>query len=266
MTDPIFLTCNERWMLVAGGRRRKGGAGMRLALSAFLWTFFAASLSVSLAQEAAPKAYIDGQGPGWRDLGEADFENVNCDEGTWSFQGNEIHCTGSPIGVMKTKQKFKNLELVVEWKHLKEAGNSGVFLWASEEALTGLKKGLLPPGGIEVQILDTGYTAAYEKSSGKKATWFTCHGDVFPVGKSKMKPFEPKSPDGSRSFPRKELSKGAGEWNHYYVRAINGEVRLWVNGEEVSGGAECDPSSGYLCLESEGSPILFRNLRIRELP
>lgn len=239
---------------------------MRLALSAFLWTFFAASLSVSLAQEAAPKAYIDGQGPGWRDLGEADFENVNCDEGTWSFQGNEIHCTGSPIGVMKTKQKFKNLELVVEWKHLKEAGNSGVFLWASEEALTGLKKGSLPPGGIEVQILDTGYTAAYEKSSGKKATWFTCHGDVFPVGKSKMKPFEPKSPDGSRSFPRKELSKGAGEWNHYYVRAINGEVRLWVNGEEVSGGAECDPSSGYLCLESEGSPILFRNLRIRELP
>ena len=51
-----------------------------------------------------------------------------------------------------------------------------------------------------------------------------------------MKPFPPLSPDGSRSFPRKELSKGVGEWNHYYVRAINGEIRLWVNGEEVSGG------------------------------
>ncbi|WP_343123375.1 DUF1080 domain-containing protein [Verrucomicrobium sp. BvORR106] len=69
-----------------------------------------------------------------------------------------------------------------------------------------------------------------------------------------------------RSFPRKNLSKGVNEWNHYYVRAINGEVRLWVNGEEVSGGTKIQPATGYLCLESEGSPVEFRNLRIRELP
>jgi hypothetical protein len=51
-----------------------------------------------------------------------------------------------------------------------------------------------------------------------------------------------------------------------YIRAINGEVRLWVNGEEVSGGTACDPADGFICLESEGSPIHFRRLRIRELP
>jgi hypothetical protein len=50
------------------------------------------------------------------------------------------------------------------------------------------------------------------------------------------------------------------------VRAINGEVRLWVNGEEVSGGRDCEPRSGFLCLESEGSPVEFKQLRIRELP
>ena len=76
----------------------------------------------------------------------------------------------------------------------------------------------------------------------------------------------PAAPNGRRSFPRKNLSKGVGHWNHYYIRAINGEVRLWVNGEEVSGGTGCSPSTGYLCLESEGSPIEFKNLRIRELP
>ncbi|MEO1971782.1 MAG: hypothetical protein ABGX07_09520 [Pirellulaceae bacterium] len=38
---------------------------------------------------------------------------------------------------------------------------------------------------------------------------------------------------GTRSLPSQELSKGIGEWNHCYVRAINGEVRLWVNGTEV---------------------------------
>ena len=56
------------------------------------------------------------------------------------------------------------------------------------------------------------------------------------------------------------------EWNHYYVRCINGEVRLWVNGEEVSGCKDCPQRAGYVCLESEGAPVRFRNIRIRELP
>jgi hypothetical protein len=89
---------------------------------------------------------------------------------------------------------------------------------------------------------------------------------VVKVGSTKMTPFPPLSPNGSRSFPRKELSKGSPEWNHYYVRAINGEVRLWVNGEEVSGGTGIEPAKGYLCLESEGSPVEFKNIRLRELP
>ena len=213
-----------------------------------------------------PKATIDGTGSGWRILTLADFKNVNCFTNTWTMEDGLIKCTGQPVGVAQSLQTVTNFELVVQWRHLKSAGNSGVFVWASEEALKGLKPGQLPPGGIEVQVLDHGYTEQYEKSNGKKATWFTTNGDVFPVGKSKMKPFPPLSPSGERSFPSKNLSKGVGEWNHYYVRCINGEVRLWVNGEEVSGGNQAQPNWGYLCLESEGSPIEFKNLRIRTLP
>jgi hypothetical protein len=215
---------------------------------------------------ALPKATIDGNGPGWRELGEADFENVNCADDTWTFADGLIKCTGQPVGVMKTKQPVTNFELVVEWRHRSSGGNSGVFVWASEEALTGLKPGTLPPGGIEVQVLDHGYAEKYEQQTGKKPDWFTTNGDVFPVGKSDMTPFPPVAPDGKRAFPRKNLSNGVDEWNHYYVRAINGEVRLWVNGEEVSGGTNCEPRTGFLCLESEGAPVEFRNLRIRELP
>lgn len=215
---------------------------------------------------AAPKAFVDGTGPGWKDLGEKDFVKVNCDDDTFAWKEGTVHCTGKPVGVVRSAQKVTNFELVAQWRHLKSGGNSGIFVWASEEALTGLAPNSLPPGGIEVQVLDHGYTEQFEKATGKKADWFTTNGDVFPVGKSKMKPFAPVSPDGSRSFPRKNLSKGVGQWNHYYVRAINGEVRLWVNGEEVSGGTECDPRTGYLCLESEGSPVEFKGLRIRELP
>jgi hypothetical protein len=215
---------------------------------------------------AAPKAFIDSTGHGWKQLTLDDFENVNCDKETWSAgKDGSIHCTGLPIGVCRSKKPVTNFELLLEWRHEKYAGNSGVFVWTPKESLDALKRDQLP-SGIEVQVLDNGYTEQYEKSSKKKATWFTTHGDVFPVGKSKMKPFPPTSPDGSRSFPRKNLSKSFGEWNHYYVRAINGEIRLWVNGEEVSGGNGIEPRTGYLCLESEGSPIDFRNLYFRELP
>jgi hypothetical protein len=232
------------------------------------WLSFGPGLTQQLrADEPAvpPRAFIDGTGPGWHELAEADFVNVNCSSDTWSWKDGLVHCTGKPVGVLRSQKQYTNFELVAQWQHLQPAGNSGIFVWTPAASLQDLPPGRLPHG-IEVQVLDLGYKEQYEKQTGKKADWFTCHGDVFPVGNSKMKPFPPVSPDGQRSFPSKELTKGVGQWNHYYVRCINGDVRLWVNGEEVSGGTDCTPRTGYLCLESEGAPVEFRGLKIRELP
>jgi hypothetical protein len=218
------------------------------------------------APDGLKKAFIDGTGHGWVALGGDDFVNVNGDKDTWDWKKDgSARCTGKPVSVTRSQKAYTNFELVLEWMHEKSAGNSGVFVWAPKETLDALKKPGLP-SGIEVQILDHGYKTNYEKDGKKKATWFTTNGDVFSVGKSKLKPFPPISPDGRRSFPRKETTLGHGKWNHYYIRAVNGEVRLWVNGEEVSGGSGADPKTGHICLESEGSPIQFRNIRLRELP
>jgi hypothetical protein len=217
------------------------------------------------ASGAAPRACIDPSEPGWVALGGDDFVNVNCPPETWDWRGGFLHCTGQVVGVTRSRRMFTNFELSLSWRHLKPAGNSGVFVWAPEGPLKELPPNKLP-SGIEVQVLDLAFAADYEKKTGKKGDWFTTQGDVFPVGVSKMTPFPPTSPNGSRSFPRKERTKGAGEWNHYYIRCVNGEVRLWVNGEETSGGRDCEPRTGYLCLESEGSPVEFRDIRIRELP
>ena len=220
------------------------------------------------AADSPPRAFIDATAPGWRALGPDDFRPVNSAPDTWSWKADGLHCTGQPVSVLRTGKEFVNFELVVEWMHLKPAGNSGVFLWATPASIERLtaagKPGL--PDGIEVQILDHGYTERFKKQNPTKAPdWFTTNGDVFAV-RVKLNHFEPRSPNGSRSFPRKNMARGHGEWNHYYIRALNGEVRLWVNGEEVSGGNGADPARGFLCLESEGSPIHFRTLRIRELP
>lgn len=226
-------------------------------------------------------ARINGiDGPGWKTYTLDDFVNVNGKPDTWAMDGDRIVCTGKPLGGARTKKQFENFELVVEWKHHKYAGNSGVFLWCPESAFTDLPPGKLPRSGIEVQVLDLGYEENWDKNKGKPSNWFTSHGDVFPVGASKMTAFTPwidyKRTDGTsyrvgkkssaRSFPTLRLTKPVGQWNHYYVRAINGEVRLWVNGVEVNGGRQCKPAKGYLALEAEGSRVEFRKLRIRELP
>lgn len=209
-------------------------------------------------------AFVDGTGHGWRQLTEEDFANVNCHEDTWAWRDDTLYCTGRPTGVLRSTQTYTNFEIVLEWNHRQEAGNSGLFVWTPEDVIERMtadpKPGL--PTGIEVQILDPGYNPA------QQGTWFTSHGDVFPVGPgTTMTPFPPLSNNGQgpRSFPSENRVKDHGHWNHYYVRAINGEIRLWVNGKEVSGGNECSTTSGYICLESEGAPIEFRNLRLREL-
>ena len=203
---------------------------------------------------------------GWHALCEGDFENVNGEADTWSWEDSVLSCTGHPVGVTRFRKPLENFELTLQWRHLSSGGNSGVFLWAPSESLLDLPPGKLPRGGIEVQILDHGYTEQYKKKSGKKPTWFTTDGDVFAVGTSKMNPFPPVSPNGTRSFPSARYSLGSPQWNYYYVRAVNGEVRLWVNGHEVSGGNTCSPSTGYLCLESEGAPVEFKEIYLRELP
>jgi hypothetical protein len=71
---------------------------------------------------APPRAYIDGTGPGWRTLTEADFADVNGNPETWEWKNDLIVSTGLPIGVMRTQQKFTNFELVIEWRHLRGGG------------------------------------------------------------------------------------------------------------------------------------------------
>ncbi len=245
---------------------------MRTSTLAAITVLLVSADHLSFAQESppsnsnTPRAAIDDTAPGWNSLTETDFAHVNSAADTWSWKDGVLHCTGKPVSVLRTKEQVKNFEMVVEWMHEKEAGNSGVFVWTTPASIEQLTEDGKPglPAGVEVQILDHGYTKKV-KDAGKPTDWFGTNGDVFAV-RVKMTPFPPLSPNGSRSFPRKHLANGHGQWNQYYIRAINGEVRLWVNGEEVSGGTDIDPAQGYLCLESEGSPIQFRKLRIRKLP
>lgn len=187
-----------------------------------------------------------------RDL--SGWVNANCAPETWSVTNGMIHCTGRPTGAIRTERQYENFIMEAEWRHLSKGGNSGIFLWGTPIAAPGVPF----LRGIEVQVLDNDYTV-----NGKNQ-WYTTHGDVFPIHGATMKPFGRHN--GQRSFPSEERSKGSPEWNHYRIVCTNGVVRLSVNGKEVSGGEDCNYRKGYLALESEGGPVQFRNVRIKELP
>ncbi|QJE98798.1 3-keto-disaccharide hydrolase [Luteolibacter luteus] len=181
--------------------------------------------------------------------------NVAAD--TFSVKDGMIVTTGQPIGFMRTERMYENFVIELDWRHLKEAGNSGLFIWG---------EGLPAPGvpyarGIEVQILDLGYA----KNDGN-SRWFTTHGDIFPIWGATMTPTGKVAPQGVRSFPAEELTLPSPQWNHYRVECKDGEIRLSVNGKEVTTGKECTPRKGFICLESEGTECHFRNIRIKELP
>src|SRR5262245_15264069 len=92
-------------------------------------SLFTITSSLAQQQNPLPMACIDGLGAGWRALTLKDFTNVNCLPETWTTKDDLIQCTGQPVGVTRSRQIYTNFELVVEWKHLKSGGNSGVFVW-----------------------------------------------------------------------------------------------------------------------------------------
>jgi 3-keto-disaccharide hydrolase len=177
--------------------------------------------------------------------------NVNCAPETWTVRDGMIHCTGVPTGAMRTEKQYENFILELDWRHLKPAGNAGLFIWAGPISAPGVPF----LRAIEVQILDTAY--------GESAS-HTTHGDVFPIHGSTMEPDPPSH--GSRSFPKEKRSKPSPEWNHYRVTCRDGVLKLAVNGKEVSGGSHCNYRKGYIALESEGGTVDYRNIRIKELP
>jgi hypothetical protein len=169
---------------------------------------------------------------------------VNTAPETWTVRDGMIICSGIPIGELRTEKQYQNFVLELEWRHMEEGGNAGLFIHS--DPITA--RGQPFTRAIEIQIMDGN------------------HGDIFSIHGASMTPITPH-PDGwARALPTEKRANPTGEWNHYRVTSIDGMVSLAVNGEVVSRAVNVNPRKGYICLESEGGKIHFRNIRIKELP
>lgn len=184
--------------------------------------------------------------------------DVNTSPDTWSVKDGLLICSGKPIGVMRSEKQYENFILVVEWRHMEAGGNSGVFLWSDAKP----SRNRLPKG-MEVQMLELDWPNIHKKRDGSPNHLGYVSGELFGAGGMKA---TPENPRGNRSMSYEMRCKGKGEWNQYVIVAVDGAVKLSINGKFVNGIREADLRKGYLCMESEGAEIHFRKIQIMELP
>ncbi|MFC1561318.1 DUF1080 domain-containing protein, partial [Candidatus Latescibacterota bacterium] len=170
--------------------------------------------------------------------------NVNCAPETWNVHDGMIVCSGTPDGILRTVKQFENYILELEWCHMKKDGNAGLFIHSDPLPDTGAPF----PRSHEIQIRDG------------------TQGDIFSLHGATMTPDKPHQEGRMFSSPSEYRMKPAAQWNHYRVESRDGTITLAVNGKIVTRGYYLNPRKGYICLESEGSEIHFRNIRIREFP
>ena len=176
---------------------------------------------------------------------------VNTAPSTWLIKDNMLICSGKPIGELRTERMYQNFIMEVEWRHMKPKGNAGIFVWADDITARGQPF----HRGIEVQVLENSYG---------NTNRYTTHGDIFPIHGATMTPVNGRG--GSRAFPVENRSRPSPDWNHYRIVCNDGNISLAVNGKVVTKGKNSNPRKGYICIESEGGVVHYRNMIIKELP
>lgn len=171
--------------------------------------------------------------------------NVNCAPETWTVRDGMIFCTGIPTGVLRTTRMYENYILELDYRHTRKEGNAGLFLHSWD--ITALGQPFTR--AVECQVMD-----------GNGGDVFAIHGAFMVSDKPHPKGW------GMRSLPTENRQNPIGEWNHYRVESRDGSIALALNGKVVTRGYNSVPRKGYICLESEGSEVHFRNIRIKELP
>jgi 3-keto-disaccharide hydrolase len=156
-----------------------------------------------------------------------------------------------PGGDIITRQMYENFELELEWM-VSEKGNSGLFYNVIELDLYQR----VSRTGPELQIVDD---AHYSDTSS---------GDLCGLVRSQTQP-----------------SKPARQWNAARLVVNNGKAEHWINGVKVveyslwtkQWDALIDASKfnimlefgkarrGHIALQDHGTPVWYRNIRIREI-
>ncbi|GMV94291.1 MAG: hypothetical protein AMXMBFR82_40690 [Candidatus Hydrogenedentota bacterium] len=153
--------------------------------------------------------------------------------------GGILYCKGDPKGYIRTTTEYENYRLTFEWRWPEDGGNNGLLIHIQEPDTVW-------PKSIEGQL------------QAENAA------DLWVIGGAEFK--EHTDPE-DRRVPKmhKHNEKPLGEWNHYEAVCDGDTIRLTINGLLQNVATECTVTKGYIGLQSEGTPIEFRNIVLEPL-
>ena len=165
---------------------------------------------------------------------EKDFFVAFGDAKSWKVNKDIFECTGKPNGYICTKKAYSNYVLTLEIRFPEQAGNTGVLNYISGEHKTW-------PACVEVQ-----------GHYGRLA-------QIFAMGGAKG----PRS-DGDDAA-RKKARKPHTEWNKFEITSKDGVISAKLNGVFIGKSGPYVVHKGPIGFQSEGAPVHFRRIRIKEL-
>jgi hypothetical protein len=236
------------WLAAKGEPLHFAGASGRLAFKDPIYV----GLGVCSHEKDTPETVVFSNVRLIADLGKDDgfmpllkgddlsqFEIVGLDKDAVADKEGEIRLTGKRHGYVGTKESFQNYVLQFEWLiekfHAQPAdANSGLLVHIQPPAKVW-------PKAIEVQI------------------WYKDFGSFYSHSGATFKPQQ----DDRRA--RDKVLNPPEQWNRQEVICQDGAITLKVNGVDYASGVAAAPDRGAIGWMFEGSPIRFRNLRIKKL-
>jgi hypothetical protein len=209
------------------------------------------------AQDSYDK-HPNTSGAGWTNLFNADLSNAIFEKGVWTANNGVF--TASKDEALWSEKAYDDFILDLEFKNA-DSTNSGVIVHASD-----MKNWI--PHSVEIQIADD-----YSDEWSKVVPSWQCAA-IF----------------GHQAATKRTVKK-AGEWNHYTITCVGKKIWVVLNDELVN---VCDmalytsaktnpdgteipswlsnpmaslPLHGHIGFQGKhaGSPIYFRNIKIKEL-
>ncbi|MCU0706273.1 MAG: DUF1080 domain-containing protein [Fimbriiglobus sp.] len=173
---------------------------------------------------------------------------------TWGVKDGVLVCTGKPNGYIATEKEYGDYVLKLKWRFPKDVQNpkSGVLLHVTGEDRVW-------PNSIEAQ-LNAGFAGDLWLNADKAGKLPTL--DL---------PAEQKdvaNKDGRHYFRLNKdakVEKEFGEWNQYELTCRGGAITLVVNGTKANATKGGSLTKGRIALQSEGSPIEFKDIEIRAI-
>lgn len=159
---------------------------------------------------------------------------------------------GKPNGHIITDADYAEYRLTVEYRFAAKPGNCGVLVHASTpRALYGMF-----PQSIECQLMHT--------NAGD--FWCIAQDITTPDMETRRGPKENWGVDGKKLRRITNLTdnseKPAGEWNTMVIECLADRIKVWVNGDLVNYGYDCQASRGRIALQAEGSEVEFRKVEL----